>query len=100
MVVSSISFLKEVIQTMSSKSSVRSLGSIKSLSIQFHDLYLSQYSSPSLSPFLSHPIYNPNISNIPLYILRPSESLPRRANLTKGRWTSNKDAADHHWKPC
>jgi hypothetical protein len=20
--------------------------------------------------------------------------------LTVGRWTSNKDAADHHWKPC
>ena len=20
--------------------------------------------------------------------------------LTEGRWTSNKDAADHHWKPC
>ena len=20
--------------------------------------------------------------------------------LTAGRWTSNKDAADHHWKPC
>ena len=34
------------------------------------------------------------------YIIEVVGILTSRAPAELGRWTSNKDAADHHWKPC
>lgn len=86
---------------MSSKSSVRSLPSIQlPLHSNFPHLHLFQCSSPLLS---SLPFPRNNILP-PISLLQYHSPLRIFASWCKsdfkGRWTSNKDAADHHWKPC